>query len=182
MSELTKEFEDLKKKRNWFLLFGVLLIVLGITSVSLPFIITTIAVEVVFGLLVVIAGIIQISAALFCQNWKGFFAHLLAGIIACSIGGILLIHPLEGIILLSTWIAIFFIIEGIAKIIYSLKMRPVKSWGWILFNGIISLLLGVLICLKLPFSGIWAIGLLTAINMLFGGLALTMFSFALQDK
>jgi len=166
---------------NWLLVSGLMLVVLGSIAVSLPFVVSM-AVELLFGLLALIAGISQVITAIFCQKWKSFFLHLLSGMLYCSFGSLLLVYPFEGVILFSLILGIFFTTEGLAKIIFVLRLKPMHSWGWILFNGIITLLLGALICMKLPFSGMWAIGLLLGINMLFGGLAISMFSLAPKNK
>ena len=49
-------------------------------------------------------------------------------------------------------------------------MKPVKGWAWALIGGVASLLLGIMIWWQFPLSGEWAVGILTGIRMIFGGM------------
>ena len=75
-------------------------------------------------------------------------------------------------------LAILFILEGLFKIIASIQLRPVINWGWMLFNGILALIIGTLIWISWPSSAVWAIGILVGINIVFGGWAMVMLSLA----
>ena len=68
----------------------------------------------------------------------------------------------------------FFVIEGIASIMFALDHKRELSgrWGWMLASGIIDLILATIILTGLPGTAAWAIGLLVGINMVFGGSAL----------
>ena len=68
----------------------------------------------------------------------------------------------------------FFVIEGIASILYAIEHRNQLTgrWGWMLFSGIIDLILAAIIFSGLPGTAVWALGLLVGINMVFGGVAL----------
>ena len=85
-------------------------------------------------------------------------------------GGLaLLFHPFYGLSLLTLMMAMFFVFEGVWKIIMSLSIRPANGWGRILFSGLISLLLGGLIWGEWPVSGMWAVGTLVGVDFLLTG-------------
>ena len=69
---------------------------------------------------------------------------------------------------------VFFIVEGVATIMYALEHRRELSgrWGWMLFSGLIDLVLAVMILAGLPGTAAWALGILVGVNMIFGGTAL----------
>jgi uncharacterized membrane protein HdeD (DUF308 family) len=79
--------------------------------------------------------------------------------------------PATGIITLTIFLAAFFIVQGILECGMAFRMRPQSGWGWMLFSGIIALLLGILIFAGLPGTALWAIGLLVGINLLSSGIA-----------
>jgi uncharacterized membrane protein HdeD (DUF308 family) len=54
-------------------------------------------------------------------------------------------------------------------IMLSFQLKPIKGWGWMLFNGLVTLLLGGLIWSQWPISGVWAIGTLLGIHLIFDG-------------
>jgi len=66
-------------------------------------------------------------------------------------------------------IAIYFLVDGISEIIAAFKIKPDQGWGWVLFNGIIAVLLGFMIWRQWPVSGAWAIGILVGIHILITG-------------
>jgi len=66
-------------------------------------------------------------------------------------------------------IAIYFLVDGISEIIAAFKIKPDQGWGWVLFNGIIAVLLGFMIWRQWPVSGAWAIGILVGIHILMTG-------------
>ena len=86
----------------------------------------------------------------------------------------LLARPLTGVFSLTVLLVAFFIIEGIASIMFSLEHKREFSgrWGWMLVSGVVDLVLAVLIFAGLPSTAAWAIGLLVGINLVFGGTAL----------
>jgi uncharacterized membrane protein HdeD (DUF308 family) len=78
-------------------------------------------------------------------------------------------------------LGIFFIIEGIFKIVLAIELRKIWSWGWLLVNGILALILGVLIWRQWPSSSAWAIGLLLGIDLVFGGWSMIILSLAAKQ-
>jgi uncharacterized membrane protein HdeD (DUF308 family) len=99
---------------------------------------------------------------------------MVSAFLGIAAGLILLWWPLSGAITMALILTLFFLLEGIASILYALDHRRELSgrWGWMLFSGVVDLLLAGLIFLGLPGTAAWAIGLLVGINMIFGGSAL----------
>lgn len=158
------------ENRTWFIVLGIVLILLGIVAIVFPFM-STIAVKIMVGWLFLIGGIVQIVHAFSTQKWSSFFLNLLVGILYLVAGGWLAFFPLTGIITLTIFLAAFFIVQGILECGMAFRMRPQSGWGWMLFSGIIALLLGILIFAGLPGTALWALGLLVGINLLSSGIA-----------
>lgn len=160
----------------WFLLWGILLLILGIIAISYTTA-TTILSVIVLGVLLLLGGIILIvdSFSFWWGKWGGFFWHLLMGILYLIVGILFIKSPLWASMSLTLMLAILFIIVGLFRIIYSLSVR-LPRWGWTLFNGIITLILGVLIYAQWPVSGLYIIGLFVGIDLIFAGWAYIMIS------
>ena len=94
--------------------------------------------------------------------------------LAIVVGGLLLSRPVSGALSLTIVVVVFFVIEGVASIMFALEHKRELSgrWGWMLMSGIIDLVLATLVFAGLPSTAAWAIGLLVGINMVFGGSAL----------
>jgi uncharacterized membrane protein HdeD (DUF308 family) len=75
---------------------------------------------------------------------------------------------------LTIVVGAYFLAEGVATIMYALEHRRELSegWSWLLFGGIVDLLIAAIIIAGLPGSALWAVGLLVGINLIFGGASL----------
>src|SRR5260370_25810957 len=161
-----------------FLAQGIVMMVLGLLSVVGP-ILATLAVEIFVGWLFFVAGLFRAVWVWRSREMPGFAWSFLAAVLAIILGVILILRPLAGVLTLTMVLVAFFVIEGIASIIGAIEHRQhLRSWGWVLFSGIIDLLLAYLIWQGWPSSASWAIGLLVGINMLFLGLSLVMTALA----
>lgn len=163
-----------------FLLIGIALIVFGTIALSSAFI-TTMATVMLFGVLMVAAGIAQIVHAFYTAEWKGFFGYAVLGILGAVVGWLMLTNPLVGAVSLTLLLATFFIASGLFKITSAL-MHDMEHKGWFILSGVVSLALGLLVFAQWPASSLWIIGLFIAIDMIFSGWTYVMFSFMLRKR
>jgi uncharacterized membrane protein HdeD (DUF308 family) len=157
--------------KNWtlFLIWGIALLVLGFFAISAS-VLTTMVSIVVLGFIILISGaILAIDALSFWWGkWSGFFLHLIIAILYIAVGVTLIKNPIAGSISLTLLLGIFYIIAGIVRLSYSPSFR-MPNWGWGWFNGLISLLLGILILTSWPASSLFIIGLFIGIDLVFSG-------------
>jgi len=164
------EFADAAKAGgNRMTLFGVIAIILGILAMMAP-VLTGMWVIILVGVLVLIGGIVRIIWALQAGSLgKGLPMFAIGGLtLLCGI--VLLAHPLFASGVLTIILALYFILDGISEIVASVRLRPGSGWGWMLFGGIVSFWLGIIIWRQFPLSGVWAIGILLGIKLVFVGL------------
>ena len=156
-----------------FLVEGVVLLVLGATAVVLP-LLATLALTIIIGWLFLVSGVVGLITSFWMRQAPGFWWSLISAVLGVVVGFVLLASPLSGAVSLTIVLVAFFIIEGVASIMFSLDHKRQLSgrWGWMLASGVIDLVLGVMILGGLPSTAAWAIGLLVGINMIFGGAAL----------
>ena len=165
---------------HWKLILaqGIGMMVLGFLAVAEPNV-ATIAIGIFVGWLFFIGGIFRALSVWQSRGMPGFAWSLLTALLAILLGLILIFRPLAGVLTLTMVLIAFFILEGITAIALAVQHREhLRSWGWVLFSGIIDLLLAYLIWAGWPSSADWAIGLLVGINMLFFGLSLVMTALA----
>ena len=156
-----------------FLIEGIVLVLLGLAAIMVPAI-ATLAFTLVIGWLFLISGIVGLITTFYMRNAPGFWWSLVSAIIGIAAGIVLLRWPISGSLSLTAVLITFFIMEGIATIMYAMKHRDQLShrWGWMLASGIVDLMLAGIIFAGLPESATWALGLLVGINMVFGGTAM----------
>src|SRR5262245_38799233 len=176
MSTSQGDFEQMRQavvasvREHWklFLAEGIILVLLGFLAIVVPPI-ASLAVAIFLGWLFLLSGIVGLITTFMMRNLPGFWWSLLSAALAIAAGVVLLGWPVSGVLSLTLVLIVFFVIEGIASIMYALEHRNSGRWAWMLASGIIDLLLAALILAGLPGSAAWALGLLVGINMVFGG-------------
>jgi uncharacterized membrane protein HdeD (DUF308 family) len=157
---------------------GIVMMVLGFLAVVEPNV-ATLAVSIFVGWLFFVGGIFRALSVWRSREMPGFAWSLLTALLAIVLGLVLIFRPLAGVLTLTMVLIAFFIVEGITAIVIAVQHRAhLRSWGWVMFSGIVDLLLAYLIWAGWPSSADWAIGLLVGINMLFFGLSLVMTALA----
>ena len=160
--------DEARKGSRWIIVLGIIQILIGIVAIASPMI-TGLAVTAIAGALLLISGIFQIIQAFKSGNWGVGVVAFLGGAFGVICGILVLFDPLRGLAALTLVLAIYFVIDGIQRIVLASRVRPVAGWVWMLFGGFLSVLLGVLIWSRWPLSGVWAVGTLVGIHILFGG-------------
>jgi uncharacterized membrane protein HdeD (DUF308 family) len=115
-----------------------------------------------------VAGVFYIVGAFFTRGWGGFFLSLLAGILHLAVGLIVVDRPVEAVLVYTLVMAVFFFVDGLFHIVSALAGQ-FRHWGWVLVNGVITLLLGVMIWKQWPLSGLIVVGLFLGINLVVSG-------------
>lgn len=152
----------------WSLFFmGMLLIIVGMVAISSSFVATLASVK-VFGILLLIAGGIEVVHAVMIRNMRGFALHLLAAAIYLVVGLFMLEDPIQAATVITLIIAAYFIVGGVLRIIFSFAVR-FHGWIWVVVNGLVNLVLGMMIWNRWPESSLWVIGLFIGIDLLFHG-------------
>lgn len=158
-------------------ILGTILILLGLAAIVFPHM-ASISVELFAGWLFVIGGVVQVFHTLQSKGHGGFMWAILVGLLQIAVGLILLVYPLSGVIALTVFLAVSFLVEGIFRTGQAMQIRPRPGWFWALLSGMLSIVVGVLLYVQLPGSALWAIGLLIGINLAMGGWALLMLAMA----
>lgn len=159
---------EVKERCIWFLIVGIVMVVLGIAAIAFPFI-ATIGVELLIGWILVISGVVGIVHAFRSAKWKGFLFSLLGALLSLGVGIVLLLYPFKGILSLTLLIAAFFLAGGVFRILLALRLRPADHWAWLLASGILALVLAVLTLAQWPAAAAWMMGLLIGIDRIFAG-------------
>jgi uncharacterized membrane protein HdeD (DUF308 family) len=166
----------------WFLVEGVVLLVLGGLAIALPPF-ATLAATVIFGWLFLFSGIVGLISTFYMRSAPGFWWSLISAALGVLVGGMLLAQPVTGALSLTLVLIAFFVIEGVVTIMFALDHKRELSgkWGWMVASGVVDLILAAMVLAGLPGSALWAIGLLVGINMLFGGTALVAMALAARN-
>ncbi len=161
------------------IVWGVMLIILGIVAIGSPFL-AAVAVNVAIAWLIVLAGVVHLMLAFRAHGAGSMIWKLMVGLAYLFFGGYLIMHPVAGVASLTLILASLFLIEGILDIILFFRMRSLEGSSWVLVDGIITLLLGLLIYMQWPSSAAWAIGTLVGVSMIISGVTRVMLSLTVR--
>lgn len=169
-----------KQSVGWSIGLSVLMIVAGILAIALPMA-AGIAINVLVAWLLVFSGCAHLVFAWYTRTAGGLLWELLLGALYIVIGVYLLVHPVAGLLSLTLALAIYLFFEAILEFALGFKLRPLPRSGWLLLDGILTLILAVMIWRAWPSSSEWAIGILVGVSMLFSGMSRLMLSLAARS-
>jgi uncharacterized membrane protein HdeD (DUF308 family) len=157
---------------------GAVLTTLGIIAIIVPAI-SSLVIEMFVGWLLFVGGCFRIALLYRRRHLPGFWWSLTASIVAIALGVALILFPVSGMLSLTLALMIMFVVEGVMSIFMSLDFRKhVHNWGLLLVSGLIDLVLAYMIYRAWPGSGVWFVGLLVGVYMIFTGLSLALTALA----
>ncbi|MET0667626.1 HdeD family acid-resistance protein [Methyloceanibacter sp.] len=164
--------ETVRKYSVWYLLQGGLMVVAGVLALLYPFFAST-AIVVLLGWLLIFAGVVQGIGLIGAGNVPHYWLQLISAALAIVIGLLLLRQPDSGLLIITVLLLLYFLVEGLSKVIFALTIRPFPHWGWVLLSGIVGILLAVYLWANLPVDSAWVLGVLLGILLIAEGAALT---------
>jgi uncharacterized membrane protein HdeD (DUF308 family) len=169
-----------KKASGWSIALSVLMIAAGIFAIASPFA-AGLAVNILVGWLLVFSGCAHLVFAWYKPSAGGLVWELLLGVLYILTGGYILVHPVAGLASLTIALAIYLFLESVLEFVLGFVLRPLPGSGWLLVDGVVTLILAGLILKTWPYSTGWVIGILVGISMLFSGTSRLMFSLAARS-
>ncbi len=161
----------IKRHSLWYLLQGGLMVLTGIVAFLFP-IFSSVAVVLMLGWLLIISGVFQAISLIGATNVPHFWLQLISVVLSVVIGILFLRNPGQGLLTLTMLLIVFFMVEGMAKVIFALTIRPFPNWGWVLASGVVGVLLAIYLWSSLPITAAWLLGILVGIQLTSEGAAL----------
>ena len=161
-----------KRYSLWYLVQGGLMILAGILALVYPAI-SSVAVVFFIGWLLIFSGIFQGLSLIGARQVPHFWLQLISVALFIVVGALFLRNPGESLLTLTLLLIVFFLIEGISKVIFALTIRPFPNWGWVLLSGIVGIVLAFYLWASIPVSAAWLLGVLLGIELICEGAAIT---------
>ena len=169
--------------RHWlrFLVQGLILELLGLLAFAMP-LLSTLAIDILVGWLFIAGGVVRVVPLVRAKHLPGYWWSVGAALLAVVIGVLLVVRPLQGMMSLTLLLMILFLVEGTSAIVSALDFRHhARGWGWLLFRGIVDLILVTIIWMGWPGSAAWAIGVLVGVNLFLMGLTMVMMAVGVRS-
>lgn len=170
----------IKRATGWSIALAVLMIIAGIIAMLEPGL-AGVVITYVIGWTAIFNGFAQIVFAFRTHGGRHVALEVILGIIYIIAGIFILLHPLGGLLALTLFLASFLLVYGIFALVLAFQMRPRRGWGWVLFDGIITILLGVLVWRHWPSNSEWVVGTLFGISIFVSGVTRLMVSLAVRS-
>lgn len=159
---------NLNRNWGWILCLGILFIILGCIGLGMAIGLTIVSM-IFFSVLLIVAGISQFIDVFKHREWKGMIWQSFIAVLYIVGGCIVFYDPLLASSLITILLAGVLIVLGLTRIIMAIALRKEQGWGWLLFAGLTAIVLGLLIIMQWPVSGLWVIGMFIAIEMIVTG-------------
>jgi uncharacterized membrane protein HdeD (DUF308 family) len=170
---------QVRRSWGWFLVFGILLIILGAMCIGKSQTATSFSI-LALGWVLMISAVVWLVSSFFAFNWQGFFLYLLNAIIRGVIGYFLIRYPDAGAKGVTMLLAVLFIVGGLYRAVGS-SIIQFPRWGWMMASGLVSIGLGIYLLVIWPTESTYFFGLVIGIDLIFDGAALIGFASAIHS-
>lgn len=167
--------------RIWFIAGGAFSLAFGAMAITIPCV-TTVVLAKMVGYFLLAGGVVLLATGLFGKTRKHRLLDVVTGILRMVVGIVFIGNLVKTVLVLTLFLAAMFAIEGLIGIFLALKLRGKHpAWGWVLFNSLAALALGLMLFARFPSDAPWVIGLLFGINSIFLGVSLIMYGLGLKQ-
>ncbi len=162
--------ETVRKHSWWYLLQGGLMVLAGILALVFP-LLSAVAVAVFLGWILIISGVVQGFGLIGAARVPHFWLQLVSVVLSVIIGLLFVLNPAVAVEVLILLLIVFFMVEGISKVIFSLTVRPLPHWYWVLASGLLGIVLSIVLLLN-PTMALWVLGLFVGLQLIGEGVSL----------
>ena len=175
---MANSFQDkVRTGLAWSTALGIFLIVLGIFALLAPFIAAVYA-ALILAWAVIFSGVAQLVHAFRTRREGHFILPFLVALLYLGAGLWLLLRPAAAVLSLTLLFGAMLIVSGVLQLMLGFRLRPAPGSGWLIFDGLLSLLLGIFVATGWPWTAAWVIGTYIGISLVFRGFGIAMFSAA----
>ena len=162
--------DGIKKNAGLTVVSGVILLIAGTLAILSPFV-AGVSITILVGAMLAVSGIGQCFLAFKTGAFGRGLMVFIVGVLMTIAGFYMINQPVAGLATLTIILMSYLLATGVLEIVVAFQLKPTAGWGLQLFNGIVTLLLGIMLWRQFPLSGAWAIGVLFGIKMVFSGWA-----------
>jgi len=162
-------------------LLGIVSILAGVFAVGHPLIVTLFGV-IFIGASLVVNGVMQIIQSFMTKSWRDTFLSALCGVVSI-VGGVLIMQePVQGSVVVTLFLLAVLVVSGVSRIAIAFHHRDLPMWWLLALGGLGSVVVGVLLYLMLPWSGLWILGTLIGVELIFQGVGWMSFGMDLRRQ
>ena len=163
--------QTVRRYSLWYLVQGMLMVVTGVLALIYPWI-ASVAMVRLLGWFLIVSGVLQAIGLIGAREVPYFWLELISAILPIVLGLLLLRHEDVSLYFFSIGVIVYFMIEGIVKVLFALTIRPFSSWGWVFFSGLIGIALSIYLWANLSIVSALMLAVLLGVLLVVEGAAL----------
>lgn len=169
----------IRKHSLLYLIQGGVMVIAGVLALLFPLFMAT-GFLLLLGWLLVVSGIVQALSLFGATKVPYFWLQLVSAVLEVVVGFLLISNPAAGLVAVTYLMVVLFLVGGIAKVVFSLMIRPMPDWGWLLAAGIVSIVAAIILIGELPEAATWLLGVLLGIQLVTAGAAQSWFAWKIR--
>jgi uncharacterized membrane protein HdeD (DUF308 family) len=173
--------ETVKRYSLWYLLQGILMVVAGVLALFYP-LLASVAIVFLLAWILIFSGVVQGIGLIGARHVPHFWLQLISVLLSIIVGLLLLRRPGGGLLLFTVLLLVYFLVEGLAKVIFALSIRPFPNWGWVFASGLVGIFLAAYLFANLATVSEWVLGFLLGIQLLCEGAAITYLAWRVRES
>ena len=157
------------KDRKRLMGYGILSIIFGFIGLYMSTIMTMTTI-LILGIFMLLVGVVFMVEAFSSPDWQGKLLNMGLSILYIGAGAVSIANPVATAVWFTLFLAVFLGMMGVLRIIMAFQIRTrTRAWAWVAFGGVLNILLGVLVYMGWPQSGLWVIGMFISIELIIHG-------------
>jgi uncharacterized membrane protein HdeD (DUF308 family) len=173
--------DTVRRNSLLYLLQGILMVITGVLALIYPAL-ASIAIVRLLGWVLIVSGIFQGIGLIGASEVPYFWMELLSAVLAIVIGVLLLRHTDAGLLFFSMLFLIYFMIEGLVKVIFAFIIRPFPNWGWVLASGLLGIVFALYLLANFSTISDWMLGILLGVLLVVEGTALSSLAWRVRQE
>jgi uncharacterized membrane protein HdeD (DUF308 family) len=166
-------------KWGWFLGLGIVMALAGVFA-FLDTVLVTLLSVIFIGAAMLLAGAFQIIHAFANKDWGAFAFALLCGALYIVGGFLIMDEPAQGSVVITIFLLVALSVGGALRIAMAVRHREIAGWWLLLLGGTVSIVLSVILFAGLPWTSLWLLGTIIAVELIFHGVGWIMLGFSLR--
>jgi len=158
------------RKWGWFVVLGIISVLGGVFALGHPLIVTLAGV-IFIGAALLVSGVAQIVQAFMTKGWSGFLFSILGGLLSIIAGVLIMQEPVAGSVIITMFLLAVLVVSGVLRIMLAFRHRHMSLWWLMALGGLVSVVVGIMLYQALPWSGLWVLGTLIAVEMIVQGIS-----------
>lgn len=171
--------DTIRKRSLVFLVQGGVMVLAGVVALIFPAFMSTGLLS-LLGWLLILSGIVQVVSLIGATQVPYFWLQLISVVLEVMVGYLLVSNPAAGLVAVTFLMLVLFLVDGFARIVFALMIRPMGDWLWVLASGLVAVGCAMVLFANLPEAASWLLGFLLGIHLICAGGALGFLAWRLR--